>query len=468
MNDSTSKLIRLVIVLADMVTVILSYFVATDVRNFFLSDEFTNIAYLRFPMLMFYVSFIWGILLIIHDTFASNRFESLRKEIREAFLIGLIAFVIIGTIGFMTQYYFARSLLISYSVVVIVFLIIQKTTLYFIIQYHKSRNVIPVLIVGTGAQARDLSEKMSNGKDNSLEIVGILAKDSSKIGVKIGASKIIGSYDQLQNILTTNVIQQVIFTLPSKDLSYLDSLLIICDQIGVTSQVIHNTEKQLLYKVQTDSVAGFPSIKYYLTPQNELALFFKRLLDIVVSALLLVSLLPLFIIIAIMIKWTSKGPVFYPWLVVGQNNRDFASYKFRTMIENADKLKDSLLNQNEMEGPVFKIKDDPRITRFGHLLRKYSFDELPQLWSVLKGDMSLVGPRPPFRSEIDRCELWQRRKISFKPGMTCLWQVNGRNQIRDFNEWCRMDLEYIDNWSLWLDFKILFKTAFVVFKGTGC
>jgi lipopolysaccharide/colanic/teichoic acid biosynthesis glycosyltransferase len=178
--------------------------------------------------------------------------------------------------------------------------------------------------------------------------------------------------------------------------------------------------------------------------------------------------MPLFILIAITIKWTSKGPVLYPWLVVGQNNRDFASYKFRTMIENADKLKDELQNQNEMEGPVFKIKNDPRITRVGQLLRKYSLDELPQLWSVFKGEMSLVGPRPPFRSEIDRCELWQRRKISFKPGMTCLWQVRGRNQISDFNEWCRLDLEYIDNWSLWLDFKILCRTAFVVLKGTGC
>lgn len=467
MNDSTSRLLRLIILLADMATVILSYFVATDVRNFFLSDQLP-IDYFRFPRLMFFIFVVWGIQLIIYDSFVRSRFESFRKEISQAFFMGIISFAIIGTIAFMTKYYFARSLIISFLMVVILLLLIQKAALFFIVQYQKSRTVISVLIVGADTQALELADKMSNEKSKSFEIMGFLDKDASNIGINIGSSKIIGTYNQLQNILEAHVIQQVIFVLPAKDLSYLDSLLTICDKTGVTSQVIYNPGSQLLYKVQMDSVAGFPSVKYYLIPQNEAELFFKRLLDIVVSALLLVLLLPFFILIAIIIKWTSKGPVFYHWHVVGQNNRDLASYKFRTMIENADEKKEELIAQNEMNGPVFKIKKDPRITPFGRFLRKYSLDELPQLWSVLKGDMSLVGPRPPFRTEIDRCELWQRRKISFKPGITCLWQVSGRNQINDFNEWCRMDLEYIDNWSLWLDFKILFRTVWVVLKGTGC
>lgn len=468
MYNSTSKLSRLIIILADMTTIILSYFVATDARNFLLNGLYNPVDYFRYPRLMFFIFITWGIMLIIHDAFAKNRFESLRKEISDTFLIGIIAFAIIGTIGFMTKYYFARTLLVAYCIVVIILFIIQKTILYFFIQYRQSRNIISVLIVGADTQARELADKIGNGKGNSFKIMGFLDKDASEIGLKIGTSTIIGTYDQLQDILEAYVIHQVIFVLPAKDSSCLDSLLTICDQIGVTSQVIYNPGKKLLYKVQMDSIAGFPSVKYYLIPQDELLLLLKRLLDIVVSTLLLVLLLPFFILIAIMIKWTSKGPVFYHWHVVGQNNRNFTSYKFRTMIENADKLKDELLNQNEMEGPVFKIKNDPRITSVGRLLRKYSIDELPQLWSVLKGDMSLVGPRPPFRSEIDRCQLWQRRKISFKPGMTCLWQVSGRNQISDFSDWCRMDLEYIDNWSLWLDFKILFRTVCVVFKGTGC
>lgn len=390
MNDSTSKLLRLIVVLADMATVILSHFVATDVRNFFLSEHFPIMDYFRYPRAMFFLFVIWGTLLIGHDAYAKNRFESLWKEIKDLFFIGVVAFAFIGTIGFMTQYYFARSLLISYSVVVIIFLIIQKATLYFIIRYQKSRTVIPVLIVGAGAQARELADKMSNGNGSSFKIIGFLDKDASNIGMKIGAATITGTYDQLQDILATIVIHQVIFVLPGKDLSCLDSLLAICDKIGVTSQVIYKPVRQLLYKVRMDSVVGFPSVKYYLIPQNELALFVKRLLDIVVSALLLVLLMPLFVLIAIMIKWTSKGPVFYPWHVVGQNNRDFIGYKFRTMIENADEIKASLVHKNEMNGPVFKIRNDPRVTPLGRFLRKYSLNELPQLWSVLKGDMSLV------------------------------------------------------------------------------
>lgn len=468
MYDSTSKLLRLIIVLADMATVILSYFVATDVRNFFLSGQYTPIDYFRFPRLMFFVFFVWGIQLIIHDSFAKSRFESFRREIAHVFIVGLISFAIIGAIGFITKYYFPRSMIIAYFVVVMAFFVIQKAVLYFIIRYQQSRAVISVLIVGAGEHAREFAKKMNYEGRQSLEIVGFLDKSAAKIGTKIGSSQVIATYDELQNILETNAIQQVIFILPVEDLSFLGSLLAICDQIGVTSQVIHATGKRLLYKVQTDTVAGYPSIKYYLIPQNELALFCKRLQDIVVSASLLVLFLPLFILIAIMIKWTSKGPVFYPWLVVGQNNRDFVGYKFRTMVENADELKVALAKMNEMSGPVFKIKNDPRITTVGMWLRKYSLDELPQLWSVLKGDMSLVGPRPPNRKEVDGFEFWQRRKISFKPGMTCLWQVQGRNKISDFNEWCLLDLEYIDKWSLGLDFKILVKTAWVVLKGTGC
>ncbi len=208
----------------------------------------------------------------------------------------------------------------------------------------------------------------------------------------------------------------------------------VCAEIGITSHLIYNPRKSNPYKGRIDSIAGYPSISYSRLPEKEFSLFTKRMLDIVASGFLLIILSPLFLIIAIIIKLTSKGPVFFPWKVVGRNNRDFMGYKFRTMVENAEELKSSLMDKNEMNGPVFKIKADPRITPFGKWLRKYSLDELPQLWSVLKGDMSLVGPRPPNRNELNRYEFWQRRKISFKPGITCSWQANGRNSISDFNE----------------------------------
>jgi lipopolysaccharide/colanic/teichoic acid biosynthesis glycosyltransferase len=182
---------------------------------------------------------------------------------------------------------------------------------------------------------------------------------------------------------------------------------------------------------------------------------------------LLVLLSPILLAIAVAVKLTSAGPALYRWQVVGQGGRPFTGYKFRTMVTDADALKAELLARNEMQGPVFKLTDDPRITRVGSFLRRHSLDELPQLWSVFKGDMALVGPRPPLQSEYEQFTAYQKQKLAVKPGLTCLWQIRGRNQIRDFDEWVRLDLEYIDHWSLWLDFKILVLTIPAVLRGTG-
>jgi len=193
----------------------------------------------------------------------------------------------------------------------------------------------------------------------------------------------------------------------------------------------------------------------------------KRLLDIAVSAGLLVALSPLLLALATLVKLTSRGPVFYRWRVVGESGRRFVGYKFRSMVANADALKPQLLRQNEMTGPVFKLTSDPRITAVGAWMRRYSLDELPQLYSVLAGDMSLVGPRPPLETEFVRFTDFQKQKLTVKPGITCLWQVSGRNRVHDFDDWVRLDLEYIRTWSLALDFRILLRTALEVFRGSG-
>lgn len=193
----------------------------------------------------------------------------------------------------------------------------------------------------------------------------------------------------------------------------------------------------------------------------------KRCLDILGSFALLVFLSPVLMLLALLVKLTSLGPVLYPWKVAGKSGKPFTGYKFRSMVRNADQLKDSLLARNEMSGPVFKLTNDPRITRVGAWMRRYSLDELPQLYSVLAGDMSLVGPRPPLVTEYERFTEYQKQKLSVKPGITCLWQVSGRNEVTDFDEWVRLDLEYIRNWSLWLDLKILFRTITAVVSGSG-
>lgn len=193
----------------------------------------------------------------------------------------------------------------------------------------------------------------------------------------------------------------------------------------------------------------------------------KRLIDIAGSGVALVLLSPLLMLIALLIYLIDNRPVLYRWQVVGKDGIPFTSWKFRTMVPSADALKSSLLVSNEMNGPVFKMRDDPRITPLGRKLRRFSLDELPQLWSVLKGDMSLVGPRPPLVTEYEQFSDWQKRKLSVTPGLTCLWQISGRNEIKDFDDWVRMDLQYIQQWSISEDFRIMFRTVEVVLRGRG-
>ena len=200
---------------------------------------------------------------------------------------------------------------------------------------------------------------------------------------------------------------------------------------------------------------------------RRIQLVLKRVMDLALAIILLLVLSPFFLLIALAVRLTSSGPILYRWPVVGQGGRYFIGYKFRTMIEDADRRKSELLVNNEMRGPVFKMENDPRVTRVGRSLRRFSLDELPQLWSVLKGEMSLVGPRPPLQEEYEQFSEWQKQKLAVKPGITCLWQVSGRNRIRDFDEWVRLDLKYIQEWSLWLDIKIMFKTAIAVISARG-
>jgi len=282
----------------------------------------------------------------------------------------------------------------------------------------------------------------------------------------------LGRVEDLGALLVHHPVHEIIAIQSSVDRDWLRHVIDHCDYFRIRVRIV--PEALLVRRVGDlelafrDDPLRLPEV--VLSPRNLDGdmLFVKRLIDIVVSGILLTLLAPLFLLIAAAIKLTTPNlPVFYPWRVIGLSGRPFTGYKFTTMVADADKQKATLMAQNEMQGPVFKIKSDPRITRLGHFLRKYSLNELPQLWSVLKGDMSLVGPRPAFRHELERYELWHKRKLTFKPGITCLWQVSGRNRISSFDEWVRLDLEYIDQWSLGLDMRILARTIGAVFSGSG-
>ena len=338
-----------------------------------------------------------------------------------------------------------------------------------------ARNVV---LIGSpralGALATHVADHTS---PNEYALAGYLSVSSTQLPVTYRAATeslvlpCLGDVAELGALLVHRPIHEVIAS-QGEAPDWLAHVIEECDYFRITLRIVPEAlvfgrlrDLELMY--HSDPLR-LPEIVLHPRHVDSAALFVKRLMDLGVSAALLVALSPLLALIAILIKLTTpRLPVLYRWNVVGYNGRPFTGYKFTTMTGDADARRDELLARNEMQGPVFKLRRDPRVTPLGRVLRKFSLNELPQLWSVLKGDMSLVGPRPAFPHELERYELWQKRKLSVQPGITCLWQVRGRNQISRFDDWVKMDFEYIDNWSLWLDVKILAWTALTVLRGSG-
>jgi len=273
---------------------------------------------------------------------------------------------------------------------------------------------------------------------------------------------------ELDKILDGHPIDEVVFAVPDQPPEVFEEALRHCEERGVEVLLTMPPEVPRVGEIEVAQLSGYdlPMIGMRRTPTSQGRLILKRLLDLVGAIVGLILLSPLLLTTAIIIKVTDPGPIFFSQVRSGRNGRRFRMHKFRSMVINAEKLKKELEKLNEMDGPVFKIKHDPRITKIGRFIRKTSIDELPQLFNVFLGNMSLVGPRPPLPSEVEKYQPWQRRRLSVKPGITGPWQVSGRNEI-SFEEWMRMDLEYIDNWSLWLDLRIIFMTIPVVLIHKG-
>jgi exopolysaccharide biosynthesis polyprenyl glycosylphosphotransferase len=273
---------------------------------------------------------------------------------------------------------------------------------------------------------------------------------------------------ELESLIAVEAVDEVFITLSMDKYGPLvEEVVRLCEEQGIIVRLQTELFKLRFARWQVDELDGMPIVTIRSGPPDGWQLVAKRLIDFCASAVLLLAMVPVFVIVALLIKIDSPGPVFFRQERVGFNKRRFRLFKFRTMIEGADKQQQILERLNEADGPVFKIKDDPRITCIGRFLRRYSIDELPQLFNVLRGEMSLVGPRPLPVRDIERIDAqWHKRRLSMKPGMTCLWQVNGRSHV-SFDHWVRMDLEYIDRWSLSLDLRVLLKTIPAVFKGLG-
>lgn len=336
---------------------------------------------------------------------------------------------------------------------------------------HRGLNIQNMLLVGSPAAALDFYNFLKEHPQWGFQVVGLLTKadDGPKPNADPEKIPVLGRYADLFPYLESHVVDDVVFVAAEDDLETLQPMVRGCEEMGIRTRMPIHFLGNRIARPSLETFDNVPVITFNPVKEYGAALFFKYASDRVFAAILLVLLSPVFLLIALLIKAASNSwsdPVYYGQTRCSLNGRQFTLWKFRSMVPGADTQRGELESQNEMRGPVFKMENDPRVTRVGRWLRRTSMDELPQLWNVLRGEMSLVGPRPPLPEEVTRYDRWQRRRLSMKPGMTCIWQVSGRNRL-SFEEWMAMDLEYIDNWSPGLDVKILFKTVYVVATGYG-
>ena len=364
----------------------------------------------------------------------------------------------------------SRTLFIGFSVLSLFVVALSRRMLVARIRnrFEKGLDVHNVVIVGTAGEAMPFIKSIEKRPDWGLRVLGVVHPDASEDEEITGLGyRVIGRISDIARILEQNPVDQVYVTGHHWDVVTLRQLADVCEEIGVEFSIDANFLGLRVAQADLAEFEGNSVLTFSTTPANADALVVKRLMDIVLSGAALIALAPFFAITAILIKLEDpKGGVFFGQERSGLYGRTFTMWKFRSMVADAEKLRAALEAENEMDGPVFKLTHDPRITKVGRFIRKTSIDEFPQFWNVFVGEMSLVGPRPPIPAEVEQYERWQMRRLSMKPGITCIWQVSGRNNI-DFKTWMKLDLQYIDNWSLFLDLKLLLKTPYAVVMGTG-
>ncbi len=322
-----------------------------------------------------------------------------------------------------------------------------------------------VLLVGLGERAQRLAQSLQKSHVYGIRFIGYLSEtNGEEVPSQLGEFTVYQAA-MLPRLLESHVVDEVIFAVDQERLAGIEDMLLLCDEDGVRTRVAVDFFPHVNSDVYLDRLDHAPLLTFAAAPHDEIRLFAKRIVDVMLAGAALVLLSPALGLVALLIRTTSPGPAIFRQTRCGLNGRRFVFYKFRSMVAEAEQMKESLQHLNE-KSIAFKIPNDPRMTGVGRYLRRFSIDELPQLWNVLRGDMSLVGPRPAVPEEVERYQRWQRRRLRMRPGLTCLWALEGRDAL-DFETWMRKDMEYIDNWSLALDWKIILRTIPRVLSGRG-
>ncbi len=479
MPTERQKLTAKVLALSDLLLTVAAFIAAYLIKKYILPEPFRGLTTApNYYTILMMIIIIWYVILSQTLKNFHARSHTLGPLIWEAVSVVAKGVLVLSVALYALKIRDVSRIMIGIFVALDIILLVLRRLIYVHI-YSRMRNdhqvARQILMIGTRERAKDIIETLLNDRDGRYWIVGCLDPDPEVTGQSIvNGIKVLGRMDDLAQILRNRVVDEVVFAMPLTEIRNAEQHIGLAEQMGVAVRIVPDWQIHALkYQPRVASVhfgtlAGVPVLSLVAAKRPPLAALLKGLIDKSVATTALIILAPLMLFISLMIKVVSPGPVFFKQVRSGLNGRRFTLYKFRTMTSDAEDRLEELRRLNEADGPVFKIRKDPRIIPLiGSFLRKHALDELPQLINIVKGEMSLVGPRPPIPAEVDHyLDTW-RRRLSMKPGLTCLWQVTNQRNEMAFDDWVKLDLEYIDKWSLSLDMRIIFQTAKAVLTGQG-
>ncbi len=466
-DDRSMELDRIVFYL-DILISIAMFIISFQVRNFLHWDadiDFSSHLFLLPLLLVLLVSFLtyFGAYNLPRNMTNLGYVWAVFRAV--ALAIGLL----LTFLFFFHVQYVSRSVIIVFAGVEFIALSVLRVAVksYFSRAVASGEYSLKVLIIGTGERAVDLVSELEKQADWGFEVVGYLDPDPALVGQSINGKRVIGSLANISDCLKKHIIDEVIIAIPRSLLEDAEPIVLACETEGIKLRFMADVFNVHVARITLTHIGQTPLLTLEPVAQDNMQLLNKRIFDFTVTLLSMPVVLPILAIVAVAIKLDSPGPVFFVQQRVGLKKRYFPMFKMRSMYIDAEERLKEIEHLNEAEGPMFKIANDPRVTRVGAFIRKFSIDELPQLFNVLRGEMSLVGPRPMSIRDVDLFDKGiQRKRFSVKPGLTCIWQISGRSNL-PFNKWLELDLEYIDSWSFWLDLKILLKTIPSVLKSKG-
>lgn len=410
-----------------------------------------------------FVLVAWSAAAFLMAEYPVRRLTALMQDVDAAVRVSITGLVFFILIDFTVKFPASRLFTGFYFLDTTCAMIVLRALVRGVLGYRRKsgRDVRTRLLVGGGEPAAQYIDSIELRPQVGIRIVGQVTDEGA-----VNKVPQLGTVEDLVRVLSSVPVDGVVIALPLRD-ARVECVVAACEEQGIPIELMLDGLSSRIKTGELVHGGGMSRLVLTMTPHAGMPLALKRVTDVVVSLLALIVLLPVMVAIMLAVKLDSGGPVLFTQQRVGRYGRPFAMHKFRSMSVDAEAQLVQLLEMNEMSGPVFKIGKDPRITRVGRFLRRTSMDELPQLWDVLVGKMSLVGPRPPIPAEVNQYDPHHRRRLSVKPGITCLWQISGRNQISDFDRWVDLDLAYIDSWSYMNDWKIIFRTIPVLWKRTG-